>query len=168
MELISRAEAKRQGLKQYFTGEQCKNGHVAFRYTQSGTCSGCLRAAGSVTDTAEYVLRRQATDQLVQVKFRLFREDVELFAASAHAFGVMRFPILRKVDIYPGLLPLDSCANTGLYKFNCHADDIAPLRELAVELCKAHTLDVDARRLQIIQGAAAYLPPDTTPPMSFK
>lgn len=41
MKLISRAEAKREGLKRYFTGKPCKQGHVTPRYTQSTGCVGC-------------------------------------------------------------------------------------------------------------------------------
>jgi hypothetical protein len=41
MEIVTRAEAKARGLKQYFTGEPCKNGHVAYRDTQSGSCRVC-------------------------------------------------------------------------------------------------------------------------------
>ncbi len=37
--VISRVEAIAAGLKRYYTGEPCKHGHVAERYT---TTSGCL------------------------------------------------------------------------------------------------------------------------------
>src|SRR5208337_1534913 len=38
---VSRQEAKEQGLKFYFTGLFCKNGHVADRYTISAQCIEC-------------------------------------------------------------------------------------------------------------------------------
>jgi len=31
------------GAKTYFTGKPCRNGHVAYRYTQSSTCSDCVK-----------------------------------------------------------------------------------------------------------------------------
>lgn len=37
----SRAEAKSSGATQYFTGNPCKNGHVASRQTVNGTCTAC-------------------------------------------------------------------------------------------------------------------------------
>ena len=39
--LVSREEAKRLGLKRYFTGEPCKHGHVAERFVSSTHCSTC-------------------------------------------------------------------------------------------------------------------------------
>jgi len=41
MELISKQEAKAQGLKRYFTGKPCKNGHVSERFTSNGHCVQC-------------------------------------------------------------------------------------------------------------------------------
>jgi len=40
MKIISRKEAKERGLKRYFTGKPCKNGHVSERYVGSG-CVEC-------------------------------------------------------------------------------------------------------------------------------
>lgn len=39
--IISRAEAKAKGLKRYFTGEACKYGHIAMRYTKGRDCIDC-------------------------------------------------------------------------------------------------------------------------------
>lgn len=41
MEVISRKEAKAQGLKFYFTGKTCKFGHVTERYAGNGVCVEC-------------------------------------------------------------------------------------------------------------------------------
>lgn len=38
----TRAEAKEKGLKRYFTGTPCRNGHVAERYSSSGRCIECV------------------------------------------------------------------------------------------------------------------------------
>jgi hypothetical protein len=38
-----RSQAKAQGLKRYFTGEPCRNGHVVERYVSNGACVECLR-----------------------------------------------------------------------------------------------------------------------------
>ena len=43
MEIINYTEAKRRGLKYYFTGKPCKKGgHVTQRFTSSGLCLGCM------------------------------------------------------------------------------------------------------------------------------
>lgn len=41
MNIISRKEAKNSGLKYYFTGNPCKNGHVSKRRVGNGTCFEC-------------------------------------------------------------------------------------------------------------------------------
>lgn len=38
----TRRQAIRDGLTKYFTGMPCKRGHVAHRYTNSGSCSKCI------------------------------------------------------------------------------------------------------------------------------
>jgi len=40
-QIITRQEAKQQGLRHYFTGKECKRGHVCKRYTQSTLCVEC-------------------------------------------------------------------------------------------------------------------------------
>ena len=43
MEIISRKEAKEQGLKHYYTGKSCKHGHIEPRLTSNGLCKECKR-----------------------------------------------------------------------------------------------------------------------------
>ena len=43
MEIISRKDALAQGLKHYFTGKPCKEGHVAVRRTVNCRCQDCER-----------------------------------------------------------------------------------------------------------------------------
>jgi len=40
----TRSAAVAQRSTKYFTGEPCRQGHVTPRYTQSGTCMGCIAA----------------------------------------------------------------------------------------------------------------------------
>ena len=40
---MTKAEAKAQGLKRYFSGKPCPNGHIADRYTSAG-CVVCMAA----------------------------------------------------------------------------------------------------------------------------
>lgn len=42
--IISRADAKAQGLKRYFTGKPCPQGHVVERFIVNSTCVKCIRA----------------------------------------------------------------------------------------------------------------------------
>jgi len=43
MDIISRQEAKERGLKRFYTGVACKNGHDSERYVKSGGCIECSR-----------------------------------------------------------------------------------------------------------------------------
>jgi 5-methylcytosine-specific restriction endonuclease McrA len=41
MEITSRSEAKSRGLTHYFTGKECRHGHVSLRYVTSMGCREC-------------------------------------------------------------------------------------------------------------------------------
>ena len=43
MEIISREDAARKGLRFYFTGRSCRKGHRSLRYTLNGQCKQCAR-----------------------------------------------------------------------------------------------------------------------------
>lgn len=45
MHIISKPEAQRTGLKRYFTGRACRNGHNAERYVCDGKCVDCKAGA---------------------------------------------------------------------------------------------------------------------------
>ena len=47
MDKISRKDAISLGLRKYYTGEPCRNGHIAERYVQSGTCQECINGSRS-------------------------------------------------------------------------------------------------------------------------
>lgn len=57
MKQITRQEAKRLGLKYYFTGKPCKHGHVYERYTKNGSCKKCtdIRVEQNREQTREYM-----------------------------------------------------------------------------------------------------------------
>jgi hypothetical protein len=42
-EIITRREAKENGLKFYFTGKPCIHSHVFIRHTQNGVCVQCVK-----------------------------------------------------------------------------------------------------------------------------
>lgn len=54
MKIISRKEAKALGLKRYFTGMPCKNGHVAERYMQSSNCVECQNEKANSDEGRRY------------------------------------------------------------------------------------------------------------------
>jgi 5-methylcytosine-specific restriction endonuclease McrA len=58
--LVSRTEARARGLKRYFTGEPCPQGHVCERMVANADCIECMRARNGrrYRDNSEY--RRRA------------------------------------------------------------------------------------------------------------
>ena len=54
MELISREEAKNQGLRFYFTGIECKHGHLTVRRVSSTQCEECRRLISNKFNTKKY------------------------------------------------------------------------------------------------------------------
>lgn len=67
--IVSRSEALSLGLKKYFTGNNCKNGHVSERYTIHRSCIGCLQEKASSENAKEWMrrhnkMRRQLPEYL--------------------------------------------------------------------------------------------------------
>lgn len=164
----SRADAKVRGQSQYFTGIPCKNGHLTYRYTSSGSCSGCIRAHNRPSSDQATVERKEAKALLVQVRLRCYEVDRDALAAAVWSFAVMRNPVFTLGDVDPRLLPQDKTAGTGLYAFYCHSEDVPQVRQLADGMLKGHSIDANAGRAKAIAAAQQYVDPDTTPPMSFK
>ena len=154
MQILSRAEAKEQQKATYFTGQACKNGHVAYRYTQSGTCSACINGGRNKIVDPMVTARRDVKAQLVKVSLRAFESDRDNLAAAAWALAVMRYPVLTQGDVDPRLLPKDKAGGTALYSFYCPNEDLPQLREIAAGMLKAHKADVVAVRRAAFGPAA--------------
>lgn len=65
-ELITRTEARKQGLKYYFIGEECKNGHIADRMVESTKCVECIQEQNDLfreqsSERAEEKYKRKQT-----------------------------------------------------------------------------------------------------------
>ena len=59
-EIITRADARAKGLKRFFTGVSCRNGHVAERDVLLGKCVACALARGRKYDAAHSDTRGSA------------------------------------------------------------------------------------------------------------
>lgn len=79
MQIVNRKQARALGLSKFFTGRPCKNGHVAERYTQSGTCKDCIAVAN----------RRPPSDPLA-LRARADRLETEAQAAAARLIEIAR------------------------------------------------------------------------------
>jgi 5-methylcytosine-specific restriction endonuclease McrA len=61
VQIITKAEAKAAGLKRYFTGRPCKNGHIAERYLGGGGCVECIKQHSN-TETMRAYQKAYAKD----------------------------------------------------------------------------------------------------------
>lgn len=82
----TRAEAKKNGSKYYFTGQPCKHGHIAPRKTK-GTCVECLKAewAQANVTRAEYFRKYNASDAGQKAKRQYYERNKEGVIARAQA-----------------------------------------------------------------------------------
>ncbi len=168
MNITTRAVAKARGETVYFTGQPCKHGHTTYRYVNSGACSQCVKEANGQTADPLSAQRRAAKLEMVRVNFRAFVEDRATLASAVYAAALMRWPFLQEIDVDPRLLPTDRSGGTALYAFHCHEDDMKMLKGLCDTLGGAHLSQVTVDMERQIARNLSYLPPDTTPPMSFK
>ena len=60
MDIVTRKDAKAQGLTRYFTGKPCPHGHISERMTSSGGCVACLKEKQSAYYKTEKGLAARA------------------------------------------------------------------------------------------------------------
>lgn len=77
-EIIRRNEAIAQGLRKYYTGVECRQGHFAQRYTTTSSCVECVKKARKVS-LAELNNNKAATSLgYVPIKIRVHKEELSL------------------------------------------------------------------------------------------
>jgi adenosine deaminase len=72
MKIISREEAKEKGLKRYFTGVKCRNGHLSERSANQGNCLECQKEYRESDVYKSYLKKYRKTDyfQSYQKEYR--------------------------------------------------------------------------------------------------
>jgi len=157
MEIITREQARRQGLAQYFTGIPCKNNHVSYRYTQSGTCAGCIRMYNAPMNVIEdHQKRRDNLARLVSFRTRVADIDLGFISEMVLASVKAREPGAQMRDVFktgPGVKRVES---SGVHTFNCFAEDLEALRTAAVKI-------FDSRCVQVHQIPSYVPPPEEWP-----
>ena len=147
MEKISRKDAAQKGQTTYFTGEQCKHGHIAYRYVKSGACSDCIKFANGAQVLPNAAERKAAKEMMLSVKIRGYFEDREALAAAAYGLALMRCPVLAMGDVDPRTLPQGKePSGTALFSFLCFQEDVDALRGIANGMLAARPFDVEAAR----------------------
>ena len=86
--VLSRADAVAQHSKTFFTGRPCNRGHVARRYTSTGNCVECARAAAQTfNDKLRGKLREAST---TTITLDVHPDDREALFALADFLGQQR------------------------------------------------------------------------------
>lgn len=142
MEIVTRAQAKALKSNTYYTGLSCKNGHISYRYTNSGACADCVNGSRRVTSPGEVEEKRAAraraqelSDALMhwaEIKVPAKPRDIATVQAMAQAFA---FPHLGDVPL--SYLWISGPINGLFYKVRCHPSDVETFHR---ETQKLHTL----------------------------
>jgi len=64
---MERSEARALSLSKYYTGRPCKQGHLGYRYTQSGTCSECINPKSHKEPPKQYDSRYMERPEAVKL-----------------------------------------------------------------------------------------------------
>lgn len=139
MDVIERDIAKATGAIKYFTGRPCVNGHVAPRYTQSGTCSECIKGAAAGVRSEKDMSPEIAVfiSNLAEINLRAEEKNAGMLRDCAAALCVSRCPGLRPDQVKAKWYPANPAGNTALYRVKVHPDDIRVMREMADGLLSA-------------------------------
>jgi hypothetical protein len=166
--ITSRKDAVAAGLKKYFTGKTCSNGHIAPRYTQSGSCSACVVGAANQYRPTDkqlpvpaaiyppgYVPRSDACAQLVDTRLRVYPEDYPTLRDAAIACTTTRYPSLTRDDVVGKGTMTDPHGGTYLVRIRLDPVDVHMMREIQNALLGQHKADISAIRNRLTAQAAA-------------
>lgn len=188
MHITSRKDAIAAGVGQYFTGKPCRKGHLANRYTQSGTCAACVAIATSksrgITHSGVVLPREQreaernekfqallktrqeksdAFKALEPIKIPAMPQDVATVFDTAVELCLAAFPCLERSDVMPARTPIKGLP---LYRVHVPADQVELMRRVANALYAAHSVDVShmadrvAARVEQMAEDEASEPPE--------
>lgn len=159
----TRKDAIASASHKYFTGKPCRNGHIAERYAQSGTCQECIAAtrptaARAISNIERPLLnplqqanaaRAELKEQIVVFKVRAYPADFPTLRNLAVTLMRMRWPVTRADDAVTFGSGTDGAGGTLLYKLKAHPEDAAAIQVVAKELIGAHKVDIPAARARI-------------------
>ena len=151
MEIIERAAAQAAGLKVYFTGRPCVNGHVAKRYATSGACADCIRQSqdairaayaaspGQAAVRARYAEAGTFAREVVPVRLRVPLSTFPSLQSIAAAMLRARFPAMADSDLTCAPQPTGQAGGTAMLRFLVHSADEPILRTMADNECRRYS-----------------------------
>ena len=90
MEIITRKEAKEQGLTHYYTGKPCSQGHISKRYVSAGKCYQCVKER-----TAKY--REENQERYLDLQKKHYQQNKEKYKAKAAEWSVLNKEKRREI-----------------------------------------------------------------------
>lgn len=141
MEKISRKQAEAQGLKYYFTGDTCKNGHVDKRRVSNSTCVSCENIVTKKWQAANKE-HKSEYDKIYHPKYfkKYYKTNKSAVLARSHkrrAAEIQATPMWYEHEEIMNLYQecRDISVSTGIQH---HVDHIIPLR--GSNVCGLHCL----------------------------
>ncbi len=119
---MERPEAVKKGMSQYTTGRPCKQGHLTYRYTVSGSCSACVRPK----------FEKRTDPDFVNMRIRVRDKHVGEVDAIMHFMAITRVPSLTmRYVTFNGRRTSVACG-TSIRHYRVHKDDHDSLKAMLV------------------------------------
>lgn len=170
MNITSRKDAINAGENTYFTGVPCVNGHTAYRYTKSATCSACIMANRPHTATKDtpppdenaVAVRAQtlaARNELVLMRFRADFSDANALSEYALALTMARYPLVDPVLLRKPSKPTMTQGSNAMIGVWINPSDRPAVDQMRASLWTKHTMGQEGvqRLREQIFGEAAKL-----------
>ena len=81
MEIITRQEAKEQGLTHYYTGKPCNKGHISKYYVRAGKCFQCIKEK-------QKKWRAENQERYLESQKKLYQKNRQQYMARAAKWSV--------------------------------------------------------------------------------
>lgn len=98
--IVKRAEAKREGLKRYFTGKPCRHGHIDERIVSSRQCIQCYKTPEAKINKASYDAKRYIdnSEEVSEYNKRYYRDNAERIKANSNRYRSENLELVRERD----------------------------------------------------------------------
>lgn len=154
----ARKDAMLRGETTYETGRPCMNGHTAYRYVLSGSCSACIAANRKASTQPTVTPPPEPDAPLVVYKARIFHQDVRLVFDTALALVRARWPAATLWDVVRSGRGRYPVSDSFVYGLHLDERDVPMVRDMVRALFERRCADGAAVREQIFGKAVTSVP----------
>lgn len=143
MKIITRQQAITDGLNKYFTGEPCRNGHTAERYTHSSTCQSCItqyRPQNNSPRERSAVVELRRKQDLIKIRVELNFKDVPTFKSAMWMAAFLIDQSVTEDDLLTNNSPKALSHERALYTFRTFQANHSELYKMAKDLERARAI----------------------------